>query len=131
MRRAGGVLFVVAVSAVSACSRQDTRIQQHKEVFESLGATTAAIGRAWLSGAISGTYSKVALEQTLRLVEQERTALTATPASLADPRGAALSQQAEQLSRLIAGMVSGVRDADATVVRAHLARIPIKPPDSK
>jgi hypothetical protein len=126
------VVLAAAVYTTPGCSRQDAQLQQHKEAFESLGATTEAIGRAWLSGAVSGTYTRTALAQTLLLVEQERTALTAAPAALADPRGAALSQQAEKLSRLIAGLISDVRDADGQSARIRLASVPIKPgPESR
>ena len=127
MHAVRSVLLAAALCASAACTRQDARLQQHREVFESLGATTEAIGQAWLSGAVSGTYTSTALKQTLLLVEQERTALTATAETLADPRGATLSQQAEKLSRLIASLVSDVRDADPTAARQHLSAIPIKP----
>ncbi len=120
-------VLLAAALAASACTRQDARLQQHKEAFASLGATTEAIGQAWLSGAVSGTYTATALEQTLLLVEQERTALTASAETLSDPRGAALSQDAEKLSRLIASLLSDVRDADPAAARQHLGAIPIKP----
>jgi hypothetical protein len=121
---------VVALAAValSRCSRQDTRLQQHQEAFESLGATTAAIGEAWLDGSVSGTYTVTALERTFALVEQERTALAATPRTLLDPRGAQLSQSAERLSRLLAALTGDVREADAAAARRHLGEIPILPP---
>lgn len=109
------------------CSRQDARLQQHREKFESLGATTAAIGESWLAGSTSGTYTLTALDQTFLLVEQERAALASTPEALIDPRAAELSQAAESLSRLIAEMRQDVRAADASSVRQRLANIPIKP----
>ena len=126
-------LRLPAVLALTAagCARQDTRLQQHRETLESLGATTAAIGDAWLSGRVSGTYTRTSLEQTLQLVEQERLAVAASPASLRDPRGAQLSQSAEHLSRLIAALDGDVGDADAASARQHLAAIPIKPADHR
>jgi hypothetical protein len=111
----------------SGCSRQDTRLQQHREKFESLGATTGAIVDSWLAGSTSGTYALTALEQTFLLVEQQRAALASSPDALLDPRGAQLSQAAESLSRLIAEMREGVRAADAAAVRQEEARIPIRP----
>jgi hypothetical protein len=90
----------VCAICASACSRDDTRLQQHKESFESLGATTAAVMRAWLDGDVSGTYA-----------------------------GAHLSQAAEKLSRLIAQMTDDVRGADAAAARMHLADVPIAPRD--
>ena len=85
------------------------------------------IGEAWLAGSVSGTYARTALEQTRRLVEQERTALASAPQSLVDARGAQLSQAAERLSRLLAAMTQDVRTADAPSVRRHLTEIPIVP----
>jgi hypothetical protein len=109
------------------CSRLDSRLQQHKEKLESLGATTAAIGEAWLAGSVSGTYSRTALEQTFLLVEQERATLASSPEALIDPRGAELSQAAERLSRLLAAMTQDVTRADTPSARRHLAEIPIAP----
>jgi hypothetical protein len=121
------ILLAAVVFAAAGCSRQDARLQQHKEHFESLGASTAAIGEAWLAGRTSGTYTSTSLEQVFLLTEQERTALASTPRMLLDPRGAALSQDGERLSRLIATLIHDVRAADATAVRQHLSTIPIVP----
>jgi hypothetical protein len=121
------MLCAAVVLALAGCGRQDTRLQQHREKFESLGATTAAIGDSWLAGSTSGTFTVTALNQTFLLVEQERAALASTPEALLDPRGAELSQAAESLSRLIAQMQQDVRAADASSVRRRLANIPIKP----
>ena len=116
------MLCCVALSA-AACHRQDSQLKQHSEKFTSLRATSAAVGEAWLAGDVSGTYAYTALEQTFRLVEQERTALAASPQPLLDPRGAALSQAAERHSRLLALMMHDVRGADAAAARRHLADI--------
>src|SRR4051812_25742354 len=91
------IIATLAAGGLSAgaCARQDARIQQHQEKLESLGATTAAIGRAWLGGDTSGTFTRTALEQTFKLVEQERSALAGSPQTLLDPRAAHLSQAAE------------------------------------
>ena len=115
------------VLLLTACTRQDARLQQHKEAFESLGATTASIARAWLDGDTSGTFTRTALTETLRLVEQERAALAATPAMLLDERGAKLSQEAEKLSRVIAQLTGDVQTSDGASARRHLADIPIAP----
>jgi len=120
------VVAIVSVGAVS-CSRQDERLEEHKEKLESLRSSAAAIGEAWLAGSTSGIYTNTALEQTFMLVEQERTALTSTPDALIDPRGAQLSQAAERLSRLIATIIDDVRAARAASVRQHLTEIPIMP----
>jgi hypothetical protein len=120
------VMAAVTLTCVT-CSWQDERLQQHQEKFESLGSTMVAIGEAWLSGSVSGTYAVTALEQTFHLVEQERASLTASPQALVDPRGARLSEAADRLSRLLAVMIHDVRAANAAAVRQHLAEIPVLP----
>ena len=123
-----GVSAIVALAlTAAACARQDARLQQHKQKFESLGETTAAICEAWLDGDVSGTYTGTALDQTLTLVEQERTALAASPEALLDPRGATLSQSAERLSRLIAVLIHEVEGANDASVRQRLSEIPVRP----
>jgi hypothetical protein len=130
-RRTWSIILAVITLASASCSRQDERLQQHREKFESLGSSTAAIAEAWLGGSTSGTFTGIALEQTFLLVEQERSALASTPDALLDPRGAELSQAAERLSRLIAVMMHDVRAADAASLRQHLATIPIKPSEAR
>lgn len=119
-------MALVALIA-AGCGRQDARLQQHQEKLESLGATTVAIAEAWLAGSTSGTYTRTALEQTLALVEQERTAVASAPETLLDPRGAHLSAAAERLSRLLAVIMHDVASADADAVRRHVAAVPIAP----
>ena len=111
----------------AGCARQDAQLQQHREKLESLASTTATICRAWLAGSTSGTYTETALTQTLVLVEQERSAFASTPEALLDGRGAALSQSAEQLSRVIAKIIGDVRDADGPSVRQAMSSIPLVP----
>jgi hypothetical protein len=113
--------------AIAACSRHDARLEQHKKKLESLGATTKVVSDAWLSGHVSGTYTRTTLDQTFYLVEQERTALASTPAMLHYPRGAALSQDAERLARLIALIISDVQSADGPSARQRLATLPLLP----
>jgi hypothetical protein len=114
--------IVATVALVCAsCSGQDARLQQHHERFESLASSVNAIGRAWLGGRTSGTYTGTALEQIFLLVEKERRALASTPATLVDPRGAQLSESAERLSRVIAAIQHDIRRSDAASVRKHLS----------
>ena len=104
----------------TACGRQDQRLQQHDQKLESLAASATAIGRAWLAGSTSATYTITALEQTYVLVEKERAALAKTPDVLVDPRGAELSQTAERLSRVLAAIRDEVRGSDPAAVRQRL-----------
>lgn len=127
--RLSAVLILIIFSATgAACARQDARLQQHREQFESLGETTAAICEAWLEGDVSGSYTHTALERTFMLVEQERTALAASPEALLDSRGAELSQAGEHLSRVIARLLHEVEGANDESVRRLMAQIPIRPP---
>lgn len=127
MRRLAIALELAAVMLCAGCSRQDARLEEHQKNLESLGATTKVIGEAWLSGDVSGTYTRTALEQTFYLVEQERAKLASKPEMLQDRRGAVLSQEAEKLSRLIASMIGDVSTADGDAARHRLAVLPIVP----
>jgi len=81
----------------------------------------------WLAGKVSGTFARAALEKTFQLAEQERAVLAKVPATLQDPRGAALSQKAERLSRVLASLVADVAAADGVAARQHVSAIPIRP----
>ena len=120
-------LAVTALVVCAGCTRQDAALEQHKTNFESLGATTKVIAEAWLSGEVSGTFAGTALDQTFYLVEQERAKLASKPRMLQDARGAALSERAEQLSRLIASLMRDVSAADGQAARQRIAELPILP----
>jgi putative membrane protein len=98
-RVAACVLMLVAAGGSTACQSVPDQLQQIDEALTSLRATLDVTGQAWHSGQVSRPYVRTALQETLRLLQQERDRLTASPALLADPRGAELSQRAEQLSR--------------------------------
>jgi hypothetical protein len=117
--------FALSLGAVG-CVRQDTRLEQHRKKFASLGETTAATVNGWLTGQLSGTFATAALETTFRLVEQERSSLAASPSLLQDPRGARLSETSERLSRLLAAAIRDVADANADAARQHLAELPLR-----
>ena len=119
-------LLLLAVIAAPGCSSPDTVIAQQQEKLASLGASTQLLSDGWLAGDLTATYTKTAIDATLAQVEQQR-AVLARPATLADPRAARLSQQAEQLSRLLALMAHDVDTADAAALRQHAAAIPILP----
>jgi hypothetical protein len=127
MRRLTLAIELVAVLMCMGCSRHDAQLEQHKKNLGSLSATTKVIAEAWLGGSVSGTYTRTALEQTFYLVEQERAKLASKPEMLQDPRGAALSQEAEQLSRLIASMIGDVGTSDGDSARQRLASLPLVP----
>src|SRR4051812_45626487 len=121
-RTIAGLCLVAALSS-SACSRQDRRLEQHQKALQSLASTTHAVVDAWLAGHVSATYTQTTLESTFRLIEQERTAVASTPDTLIDPRGARLSDAADQMVRLIAQIISDVRTADGAAARRHLASL--------
>jgi hypothetical protein len=125
--KAGTTSLLLAAVLATACASQQDTIQQQKEKLESLGATTQTIGEGWLAGKLSRTFARTALEQTFFQVEQQRAVLAAHPQTLVDARGARLSQQAEQLSRLVAQMAHDVEATDGDAVRRRLAAIPIVP----
>jgi hypothetical protein len=127
LKRGMAVVFLAAMVFSGACTPQAQRIEAHREVFESLGATAALIVQAWLAGDVSGTYARTSLETTFKLIEQERATLASKPQTVADPGGAILSQLSERLSRLVAQLAQDVTAADGRAARAHLSQIPIQP----
>jgi hypothetical protein len=116
-------MLVLALGCVS-CARHDSQIQLHREALQSLRSTAHATVTAWLAGNVSGTFTRTALERTYLLVEQERTALAKRPEMLIDSSGAALSDSAEHLARLIALLMKDIRDADSESARAHRSALP-------
>jgi len=119
------VVCVAGAMNSYACSGHDRQIQQHQKALRSLGSTTHAIVEAWLAGNVSGTYAQTALDQTIVLIEQERTAVAASPEILIDPRGANLSDTADQMTRVAAIIIAAVRDGDAAAARHRLASLPL------
>jgi hypothetical protein len=122
------IIAALLFAFTTACRRLDEQLQQHREKFESLAASAEFIGDAWLSGSTSNTYTATALSQTFLLVEKERATLASTPDALIDRRGAELSDSAEALARVIAGLLDDVRGADPAALRQRLAAVPFAPP---
>jgi hypothetical protein len=116
-------LVALTIALSSACSGKDSRLQQHREKLQSLTATTTMIAEAWLSGSVSPTYGRTAFEQTLLLVEKERSAVASNPETLADPRGARLADSADRLSRVLAVLIHDVAAGDRASVRQHASEI--------
>ena len=120
--------FVVLTALAGVgCASRDEIIQQQQAKLASLGASTKLLAEDWLAGDLTATYTRTAIDATLAQVEQQRAVLAAAPATLADERAARLSQQAEQLSRLLARMAHDVDTADGAAMRQHAAAVPILP----
>jgi len=98
-RLVGCILVIVAAGGSVACQRVPDQLQQIDEALTSLSATLDMTGQAWRSGQLSRRYVRTALNETLRLLQQERDLLGTSPDLLADPRGMQLSQRAEELAR--------------------------------
>jgi len=123
----GAAVVLAALLLCTACTSQQATIQQQQEKLESLAASTELIAQSWLDGHTSQTYAVTAFDAMLAQVEQQRAVLAAKPAILVDRQGSALSQQAEQLSRLIAQMQHDVEARDSRTLRGRLPSIPLLP----
>lgn len=115
---------IVAAVLLTACSTPDQQLQDIQKNVEGLTATTRAIGGAWVRGDVSATYSRTALRQTARLLDQQRSALAASSELLINPRGASISREAEQLSRIIAAISDDAEKRDIDAARQHVAQLP-------
>ena len=109
---------------VFACSSPDSQLQDQQKALRGLHASTTAVGDAWVHGDASPTYVRTALQQTLQLLDKQRASLNASPQLLLDPRGIALSRDAEQLSRTLAALIQDARARDTAAARQHLAEVP-------
>ena len=115
---------VASLIVVSGCSSPAQQLREIQKNIQGLTATTHAVADAWLTGDVSATYSRTAFEQTLRLLDTQRASLNSSPRLLADPHGAALSRDAEQLSRALAALIQDARSGDTASARQHLSRAP-------
>lgn len=114
----------MTTAGLAACSSPDKELQDVQKNIQGLNATTHFIGEAWLNGDVSATYSGTAFQQTLQLLDKQRASLNSSPKLLLDARGAALSRDAEQLSRALAALIDAARRNDARSARQHLTQVP-------
>jgi hypothetical protein len=116
----------VALSAallVAGCA-QPSAVEQHQKALQSLAATSRAVASSWLEGYMTARSASQAFSQTATLLDSERSALSSQSRLLVDPRGATLSQHAEQLARAIAGLTDAIDRGDSTGVRQQLPLVP-------
>jgi hypothetical protein len=122
--------LVIAALAVgqAACRSEQRELDDAEKAIVSLRASASAIARAWLSGDVSGIYAQTALEATTLLIDKQRHALSASPKLLTNPKGVALSQQAERLSRAVATIWKAVGGRDVATARREVAAIDLSGP---
>jgi hypothetical protein len=116
------VLATATASASAGCASPQDTIQQQQEKLQSLAASAQLLTDDYLAGQVSKTYAATAFDALLLQVEQQR-AVVARPKMLADAKAAALSQQAEALSRLLAQMRDDVARGDAAALGARRAGV--------
>ena len=114
----------IVAAGLLACSSDNGQLTTVQKKLSGLTATTHAVAEAWFSGDVSPTFSATAFQQTLQLLDKQRAVLNASPQLLLDGRGAALSRQAEQLSRALALLIDDARNADPASARQHLSQVP-------
>jgi hypothetical protein len=117
MRVAPGALAIVLAAG---CGSRESDVQQHAEKIESGRATAVAVAKAWLAGDASGAYTRATLERMFQLIEQERSAVAATPEDLAAPAANAVAREGEELARVLAALTDAVSRRDESSVRRHL-----------
>lgn len=118
-------LVVLSASLFAGCASPQDTIRQQREKLESLGASTQLLVDDWLAGHLQRRYARTALDALFQQVEQQRSALATKPETLADPQGATLSQQAEQLSSTIAGLEQDLERGDNSSLRARASHLPL------
>ena len=118
-----GAVCALLAACASACRSDQQVIDDQQRAMASLRATVIALGNAWLSGTISSTYARTALEATQQLVEKHRAELTATPAQLANPVAASLSDAENRLAHHVALLWNAIGDSDFDAVRRHLSAV--------
>jgi hypothetical protein len=111
---------------MSGCGSTQDLINQQQKALISLSSTVTAVGKAWLEGNVSTTYSRTALETTARLLEKERAEIAASADALADPAVAAMSESQHQLARQISLLRKALEESDAATVRQLIAAVGLR-----
>jgi hypothetical protein len=105
---------------MNGCTSKESDVQQHAEKLDSLRASAAAVVNAWLAGDASGSYTLATLERTFQLVEDERSAVAATPQDLVVPAANSVARHGEELERVLAALADAVGRRDGSGARRHL-----------
>ena len=113
MRRfAPWIVIASGALGAGACGDPRAQLQKHRQAVQSCRETTRVVAHAWAAHEVSSGFARVAFDRIYELSEQTRRELTQTPRILADRPIAALSQECEELSRLIARLRVSIDDGD-------------------
>jgi len=106
--------IVIASSALgaAACGDPQAQLQKQRQAVQSCRETTRIVAHAWVAHEVSAGFARVAFDRAYQLAEQTRHELTESPRSLADRQTAALTQECEELSRLIARLRASIDVGD-------------------
>jgi hypothetical protein len=116
-----------AALSVGACGDDRRALADDRHVLMSCRETAAMLADGWLSGDLSTTYTRTALDTTARLLAERQSALAVDLSRLATPEGRSLSQSEERLSGRLASLSAAVGAADATAARRGLAGLKADP----
>jgi len=118
------VMLVSLLSATVACRSREQILSEQEKALTSLRATTVAVCEAWLSGAVSSTFARTALQVTQDLLQKHHVTLTASsPDALADPAARSVSESENQLAQTLALLWKGINEGDSLGVRRQLSTV--------
>ena len=111
--RAGAPLARAALLLALAACAQDpgTAIQEAREGALSWAASAHMAFEGWTDGRLTTAYTRATLDRCQRGLEEERTALAATP-DLAQPPVVAVAEAIAQMSALAASLAEAVGKED-------------------
>jgi hypothetical protein len=128
--RMSRLLLLTAIGAALSgvgCGGDQQMFADNRAALVSLNETTILIADGWLSGALSATYARTALDASARLLADRRAELATTLQPLATREGQTLSQSEERLSRVLASLADAIRIQDAEAARDHLHSLQAEP----